>query len=58
MALGDDGQQAGGGNELLGTPEGLPEERAVPEKGAVLFRTRTATVDLGQGLQPLAIATG
>ena len=58
MALGDDGQQACGGNELLGTPEGLPEERAVSEKGAVLFRTSTATVDLGQGPQPLAIATG
>ena len=51
-------KQACGGNELLGTPEGLPEERVVSEKGAVLFRTRTATVDLGQGLQPLAIATG
>src|SRR5438128_4609905 len=57
MALGDNGQQAGGGNELLDTPEGLPEERAVPEKGAVLFRVRTAPVGLDQGLQPLAIAT-
>src|SRR5262245_18994474 len=57
MALGDDGQQACGGNELLGAPEGLPEERAVPEKSAVLFRTRTATVRLDQGPQPLAFTT-